>query len=147
MLIWNKKLIRDGFSTILVFIAIAFKDHEYFLPWANHSDLRFETIGECLEIIALVALFLLPRVLGIEGDNLKPYSLTFRLRILLAGLFAVYLLTSFWRDFFPNDQFHSSAGLMDFLYARLGGLGLVAIGYLLEPKHAKPIKEQEEFLA
>jgi hypothetical protein len=146
MPIWSMKLIRDGFSTILALIALAYKDHEYFLPWANHSDLRFQTIGECLEIIALVTLFLLPRVLGIEGDKFKPSSLTFRLRILLAGFFAVFLLAMYWRDFFPNDQFHLSAGWMDFLYAPLGGLGLIAISYLPEPKRGKPPKEQEKWV-
>jgi hypothetical protein len=130
----------------LVFIAIAFKDHESFFPLANHSDLRFQITGECLEFIALGILFSLTGFFWKEADRSKRLHATFRLRIVLAGFFAIFLLTEFWRDFFPNDQFNLSAGWMDFLYAPLGALGLVAVSYLLGPKREKPNKEQEKWV-
>ncbi len=73
--------------------------------------------------------------------------MTFRSRTILAGFFATFLLTLFWRDFFPNDQFSLSAGAVDFFYAPLGGMGGVAISYLLETKRGKPSKKEETSVA
>jgi hypothetical protein len=110
---------------------------------AGHSDLRFQAVGEFIEIIALALLALLWGVSVKDGGDSEPFPVTLRLRILVAAFFAIFLLTIFWRDFFPNDQFNLSVGSIDFLYAPLGGLGIVAMSYVSGPTREKPSKEEE----
>lgn len=143
MQLWSKKSVRTAFWSILLPVAIAFNDSSHFFPLADHSDLRFQAIGEFIEIIALALLFLLLGVSVKEGGDSNPFPSALRLRILLAGFFAIFLLTIFWRDFFPNDTFNLSTGAIDFLYAPIGGLGIVAMSYVSGPTREKPSKEEE----
>ena len=143
MQLLSKKSVRIAFGSFFLPAAIAFKDSSYFLPLAGHSDLRFQAVGECIEIIALALLVLLLGVSVKDGGDSEPFPVTLRLRILVAAFFAIFLLTIFWRDFFPNDQFNLSAGSIDFLYAPLGGLGIVAMSYVSGPTREKPSKEEE----
>jgi hypothetical protein len=144
MTMWTGKAARNVFWSLLVLLSIANMDSSHFFPLAGHSDLQFQVIGEGLEILALVLVSLLIRMFVKEGGDSEPFSATFRLRILLAGFFAIILLTIFWRDFFPNNQFALSAGSRDFLYAPLGGLGIIVISYVLGAKQGKPNQEEEK---
>lgn len=141
---WTGKVARNVFGWLLPLLALANLDRSHFFPLADHSDVRFQVIGEGLEILALVfALFLL-RASVEEGSGSQPSFVTFRSRILISGFFAIFLLATYWRDFFPNDQFNFSAGSVDFLYAPLGGLGILAISYIAVEKRGKPFKEEEK---
>jgi hypothetical protein len=138
---------RNVFGWLLPPLALMFNDWSDFFPFADHSDLRFQVIGEGLEVVALIVLgWQLQAFLKRRGDS-EQQPMSFRSRIILAGFFAIFLLTLFWRDFFPNDQFGLSAGAIDFFYASLGGMGGVAISYLLETKRGKLSKKEETSIA
>jgi hypothetical protein len=138
---WANKAARDVFWTLLV-IAIVNRDISDFLPLADHSNLRFQLIGECVEIIVLASLFLLLGGFLKQGDDSERLPMTLHTRIVLAAFIAIFLLTGFWRDFFPNGTFSLSAGAVDFVYAPLAGLGSMAISYVLGPRREKPNQEE-----
>jgi hypothetical protein len=111
----------------------------YFLPLSAHKEFLFQTVGECLEITALIVLNQSASGIAFEVP-VTPKS-----RVVIGGWIALLLLILFWRDFFPNDKFNFWARSMDFLYAPLGGMGMMAIAYLLGTKHLKPSKEEEKY--
>jgi hypothetical protein len=137
------KAVREGFWAFLILFGIVLEDLSHFFPLADRSNFRFQAIGELLELIALTFLIVLLRVFGKEDSDPMTPSSPLRRRFILAGYLSVFLLTVFWRDFFPNDAFNLSAGAIDFLYAPLGGLGMVALSYVSQPKRGKPSKEEE----
>lgn len=124
-------------------VALVLKDWESLSPRSPHADFRFQVIGEFLEVLALGLLGRLLRHFVKEGDDPQIRFSTFRPRVIFAGAFAILLFILCWRDFFPNDRFNLSAGSMDFLYAPLGGLGVIAISYILGEREERPGKGTE----
>jgi hypothetical protein len=64
------KKIPIWFSASLAFATLANKDSENFFPLSSHSDLRFQIIGESLEILVLVGLFAVARRLAPRNNEI-----------------------------------------------------------------------------
>jgi len=119
--IWNNFMASKA-SWILFPAALGYKDWEYFFPLSSHADMRFQAIGEGLEGIVLAGIYI-ALFFATKKKELPNFTLpTVRLRIIAGLTFAVFLLTIFWRDFFPGDLFSFSAGSIDFVYSSVAGL-------------------------
>ncbi len=107
------KKVAVWFSALLAYIALTIKDWENFFPLHSHSDLRFQSIGESLENLALVGIFALARLLfpRVERSSVfidptgRQYSPGQSVRCFYSSFF--------WRDYFPNDAFKFGEALKD----------------------------------
>jgi hypothetical protein len=139
----SNKGIGDIFWGILILTGIALSDLSHFLPLADRANLRFQATGEVLELMAIALIASLVRIFGKQRGDSLTFPASLRSRMLLAGFFAMILLAVFWRDFFPNDTFSLSTGVIDFLYAPLAGVGLIVIAPIFATQREKPSKEEE----
>jgi hypothetical protein len=132
------------FSALLVFAALANKDWENFFPLSSHADLRFQIIGESLEILVLVGVFVLSRMLFPRDKEFSASVLPAKRRAAFAGaFFGALLFVIFWRDYFPNDTFEFAEALKDVRYSLIAGV-VVALFSLIPPaRQGKPSKEDE----
>jgi hypothetical protein len=135
--IWEKA--KDPLRAVLCLAALANLDRSYFFPLSAHTDLRFQAVGESLELLALIGILITVRVAAVGEDPKNP---TFRMRLLMGAFVVLLLFVMFWRDFFPNDRFSLQAGAMDFFYAPLAGLAIFALTFL-SSSPAKASKERE----
>jgi hypothetical protein len=132
------------FSTLLVFAALANKDWENFFPLSSHVDLRFQIIGESLEILVLVGVFFLARLLFPRDKESSGFVLTSKWQAAFAGaFFGTFLFVIFWRDYFPNDTFEFSEALKDIRYSLIAGVVVALFGLIPPARQGKPGREDE----
>ena len=138
---WNRFWASKA-SWFLLAAALLFNDREYFFPLSSHADLRFQAIGEGLEGIVLAGIYIATFFAKKKMEPLNFASPTIQLRIAVGLTFAAFLLTLFWRDFFPGDHFSLSTGSIDFVYAPIAGLVIGSLPWTTA--RSRPSGEHEE---
>ncbi len=129
--------------TVLAFAALANKDRENFFPLSSHSDLRFQIIGESVEILALMGIFALaPQWFRQAEETSASGTHRTRLAIFTGAIFAAFLFVSFWRDYFPNDTFNFGEALKDVGYSSIVVV-VIALFSLIPPAKKGKTREEE----
>lgn len=142
------KKIPAWLSTMLVFATLAFKDWENFFPLSSHSDLKFQIVGESLEVLALVGVFSLARLVFPQNKEISASASSATGRPIFAGaIFAAFLFVTYWRDSFPNDTFKFGETLKDVGYSLVAGVVVALFALIATARQGKPNKESEKSAA
>jgi len=131
-------------GTLLFLAALAFKDWESFFPLSAHSDLKFQIVGESVELLVLVGINSLGRLsLPPEAETPGAASPATPRGVFIGAIVALFLLSTYWRDYFPNDRFSSGELLKDLGYSLLAGVVVLLFSLIPPAKKGKPSKEEE----
>ena len=138
------KKIPTWLGTLLYLAGPVFMDREHFFPLSAHSDLKFQIVGESLELLALVGIGVLPRLLlPLDTETPDAESPVTPPGLFVGAIVSAVLLSIFWRDYFPNDRFNPGELLKDLGYSLLAGVIILLISMIPSVKKGKPIKEEE----
>jgi hypothetical protein len=120
------------------------RDRHYFIPFAAHSDLRFQIVGESVEILTLLVSFTACFVAFSWGkDQARPRQGSSGLDFVSGAFFAGWFLAVGWRSFFPNNQFEFSAGADELVGDLFAGFAIGFFGNAFDKKSGKPSPEDE----
>jgi hypothetical protein len=135
------KKIPTWLWTLLYLAGVVSMDREHFFPLSAHSDLKFQIVGESLELLALVGIGVLPRLL-LPRDTETPdaESPVTPPGAFVGAIVAAFLLSIFWRDYFPNDKFNSGELLG---YSLFAGVVILLFSLIPPSKKGKPSREEE----
>lgn len=138
---WHKPIPLRCFIAFFV-LFICYTDWGYFFPLSTHGDLKFQVVGEAIEVIVLSLLLAILRYL--QKNSGEATQLTADRAALIGLAFAAFLFFDHWREFFPNHQF-SGAKLMPLLFetvmqGALFGLFL----YAFQGPSRRPSKQDEK---
>jgi hypothetical protein len=111
---------------IALFVAIGFVDWHRFFPLSAHTDLRFQAIGESIEVLFFLGILLWAFGFAEQRRKAASGQISDGMKALAATVFAVGSLATNWRDFFPNNLFNLSAGAGDIVGAIF--MGALSIG-------------------
>ncbi len=129
----------------LYFGIIGFQDRKYFFPLSAQSDLRFQLVGECLELLAMAGVcFLLFSVSEKLRREASPQSgMEWALAGLSGAAMSLFVLFSSWRSFFPNNALDLSAGSGKVFEALFMGAAFCAFSQAFPAKRDKPSADEE----
>src|SRR6266704_2856541 len=99
----QNRLILFVFLAILDLGLLALFDWKHFLPLKDHSDLRFQIVGEAAAyVVSLLVAFIWP--FGLSRDVQSKYlRLSVWARFFITGLLSTSLTATFdWRSFFDG---------------------------------------------
>ena len=113
-------------------------------PLSAHSDLRFQVVGEALELFTFIATFGWLHLAVAKSrkraiSDKASYAANIESAIASMLIFAVMD----WRKFFPADHLQFSAGLNTFIFALLAGAFLGFYGVPSNGDLKRPSNEEE----
>ena len=129
----------------LLFAAIGFVDWGHFFPVSAHSDLGFQVVGECIEVMVVLGVFSIA-YFGFAKERRKNshVQVSDGKRVVGGAVFAALMIFLNWRAFFPGDRFNFEAGFGDLIGAVFAGalMGLLVVSNKRSTQ--KPSSEEEK---